>query len=475
MIERLSQFLFFSALLFAMWSPDAKAGVTIDGYRVICQGYNPGVFSSPDAAAAACKASSEAFDKGRGHPNCRFDIVMENSLSRFRLVSNSCGGSHTIYWGVVAHCPDGSAPNMSLPPDQRCPETCQPMGTPGDNLEWILSYRTGDAAGAPRVSGPAFPPASVCLGGCQMYTVPGVAYTDPNTAPNGYYAEVLELGTRHYGQACTGGDTPLPGAEPPPFHEPYDKDRCPPGTMAAGIDEAGTVICMGGGTKPNNPPPSTETTTSTDNPDGSKTDTTTKTTPNQDGSNTIETTTTTTNADGSKTTTKETTTTDTPDGKQGKNDSMSDFCKKNPTLSVCMNGEITGSCSTPITCKGDAVQCAIARQQMLANCRPEQDEKAVRESNAFKLGEQVIGNNDPLKETFPTKANAHQFTFEQLDTTGFLGSGECFSDRSVSMGGKSFVIPFSVMCPYLEAFRFVLMIISGLIALRILHGGLIGI
>src|SRR5690606_27118797 len=132
--------------------------------------------------------------------------------------------------------------------------------------------------------------------------------------------------------------------DPPPFPEPYDKDRCPPGTMATGTDEEGTVICTGTKPKPNDPPPSQETTTVTENPDGSTTEQTTKTTTNQDGSNTIETTTTTTNPDGSKTTTKETTTTDTPDGKKGENDAMSDFCKKNPTLAVCMNGEITGSC-----------------------------------------------------------------------------------------------------------------------------------
>jgi len=256
---------------------------------------------------------------------------------------------------------------------------------------------------------------------------------------------------------------------------------CPAGTMALGVDSTGGMICGGAGTSPT-VPPKTEVKTppvTTNNADGSTTKVETSTRSNSDGSTTTTTTTTVTGANGGTTVTQSTSTSQKPaasGGGGGKNDSSDDkkddFCIKNPSLNVCKNSEVmAGSCSDgndSTSCTGDAIQCAILREQKRQYCELQ------KENDSATLGNQTIAGNDPKKGDLPTKDNAAQISMQSLDQSGFLGGGSCFQDKTFTVQGITVTMPFSKVCPYLEWLRYVVMVIAALVSLKIVSKPVLG-
>jgi hypothetical protein len=220
--------------------------------------------------------------------------------------------------------------------------------------------------------------------------------------------------------------------------------------------------------------PTNKTTTSntTTNPDGSTTKTDTTTTTNRDGSQTTNTKNTTTNPDGSQTGSENTTTGNKPGGGAGKDDSSdgakSDFCKQNPTLAACKNSAVVTDCAA-LSCEGDAIQCAIFRQQQKEYCE-------LTAQNAIStLGQNMMNGNDSMKDQFPTPANGHVVNMPStLNQSGFLGGGACFSDFHFTVSGQSFSIPFSLLCQYLIALRGLVMLLATLTSWRLISKSILG-
>lgn len=123
-----------------------------------------------------------------------------------------------------------------------------------------------------------------------------------------------------------------------------------------------------------------------------------------------------------------------------------------------------GSCMAGFVCEGDAVQCAIAREQHRRNCVMFNDpspESLLYEANKNKTGNQT-GDN-PNNETVSLAG--------RIDTSDALGGGACISDLNVTVWGQSLTLPFSTICPSLAMLGNLLVAVSMLLAARIVTRG----
>ena len=123
-----------------------------------------------------------------------------------------------------------------------------------------------------------------------------------------------------------------------------------------------------------------------------------------------------------------------------------------------------GSCMAGFACEGDAVQCAIAREQHRRNCVMFNDpspESLLYDANKDKTGNQT-GDN-PNNETVSLAG--------RIDTSDALGGGACISDLNVTVWGQSLTLPFSTICPSLAMLGNLLVAVSMLLAARIVTRG----
>lgn len=124
------------------------------------------------------------------------------------------------------------------------------------------------------------------------------------------------------------------------------------------------------------------------------------------------------------------------------------FCQENPGISICKIGSFGGGCTGgggSFTCDGDAVQCAIAREQHKRACEWSwvEPELKAKGDTAMAGGDQPNGH--PFKD-----AQQSEMSFaSQIDTTNRL-PGSCPGDEAISVGGHSFVIPWSRACGSFE-------------------------
>lgn len=400
------------------------------------------------------------------------------------------GGGSTTYnisynISSTSRCSDGTAPNTSLPLNEQCAAPapqCEPY------RQSSVKVSQGTAIPGTNKSSDMSPPTNI--NGCRVLAGEVEKCTmDPTTNEVFCTWRVTETGA-----AAPSGETPdsvstttsdTEKSDVPEFN-PAQGQGCPKGTVNLGTDSTGGSICGGKGTSPDTPT-QTETkqpTQTVTNPDGSTTQTDVTTRTNSDGSTTTTTKTTKTNPDGSTSTTTSSVTGNKPGGAGGggggagkddsSDDKKDDFCAKHPELNACKNSQVSGKCEE-LTCKGDAIMCAVARSAAEQNCREKAERDQLKEMEAYKLGAAVLAGNDPKAGDLPTKDNAEQITMESLDQSGFLGGGaSCLNDVQVSVMGRAVVLPFSKVCPYIEALRYVMMTIAALVSLSILRRPILG-
>lgn len=210
-----------------------------------------------------------------------------------------------------------------------------------------------------------------------------------------------------------------------------------------------------------------------------KTSTSTTTTPNPSDPNappsTSETTTTkstNTQCDGSKCTTTTTTSTSSPTGPPTTKTETSEqdkksFCDENPNLSICKETSFNGNCNALPTCEGDAIQCAMAADQIARNCKMFDDHSTSEEAlfNSEKNKEGSVTGDLPGNEAVSIGPG-------NFDTTDAIGSGAgCVTDKVVTIVGQSVTVPFSRVCEYLAMFGNALMLFSFVLAGRIVGRG----
>ena len=138
-------------------------------------------------------------------------------------------------------------------------------------------------------------------------------------------------------------------------------------------------------------------------------------------------------------------TTTNPDGSSDEKPEQ-EFCKENPDAPQCKKSNWGGSCGS-FTCDGDAIQCAIAREQHQRNC------KLFDEKTSHPAYQAAVDGTDE-QSADKLKAKAEQITVDKtFNQTGFGWGTSCPLDPEIPLGfvDRSFTIPFSRICGPLEA------------------------
>ena len=126
--------------------------------------------------------------------------------------------------------------------------------------------------------------------------------------------------------------------------------------------------------------------------------------------------------------------------------------------------EFGGACEAGFTCSGDAIQCAIAKEQHVRACRlfdKETPESILYEENKGKEGNQTedLEGNDTVDLN------------NKIDQTDILGGGAGVSDLTVVVAGSTVVLPFSLLNTSLGYLGQLLVAVSMLVAFRIVGRG----
>lgn len=174
---------------------------------------------------------------------------------------------------------------------------------------------------------------------------------------------------------------------------------------------------------------------------------------------TTESTTTTTNKDASGTVTGTSTVTTTT--QQGKGD----YCKENPREPQCDDeGSWGGSCTAGFTCKGDAATCALAKEVHERNCKLDEETAA---SALYGTAKDATGNvtgDNPNNSTFDVGPSS-------FNTSDAIGGAQCIADLEVTVWGSALSLPLSDICTPLAYMGNLLVMVSLLLAARIVSRG----
>jgi hypothetical protein len=124
-----------------------------------------------------------------------------------------------------------------------------------------------------------------------------------------------------------------------------------------------------------------------------------------------------------------------------------------------------GACAAGFTCEGDAIQCAIAKEQHIRNCKLFDDKTPESELYDKEKGKE----GDVTKDL---KGNENINMAGRINSSDALGGGGSgVSDLNLTVAGHSVTLPFSVLNDPLRALGSILVAVSFLIALRIVGRG----
>lgn len=366
------------------------------------------------------------------------------------------------------------------PPPTPTPKNCQPQaGQLAGNLIWSLNS-SGNNKG------------NTCSGGCMTNASDykcGVVSGKTYCTGSSVYTGQTCIGTENPNADSQTEVTSTPSPSLPPNVTPTPKPKTPSEQKSDCIASGrsfgevnGQIVCV----KSSNETPTTETktiTTEKTNPDGTKTTTKTETTSTDTGNGKVKTDTTTTTKtaeggtrpDGTKCTTVGGCTDVEGEGKEQPKD---DYCKENPKAKQCMehNKEFSASCTNFKCSNDDPATCEIARLQWQTMCEEKKQIEELTKSNLFKDGEEILKgklDDDSLTKLGLTgDDNMIDLTDTFKDSkNGFLSCSRGLSDKNVRVIGKSFIIPFSKMNPFLEIMGKIAVIFTMVVAARIIVGG----
>lgn len=293
--------------------------------------------------------------------------------------------------------------------------------------------------------------------GCVVRTSMDLCTTGDNGVTWNCVGKETHTGESYSGAPGDGSGSGAPSSTSPttpPAGEENQPTTCPTGQCPGTVN--GVNVCK----------PCSGTSTKKDkveekqNPDGTKEkkETSSKTTCTGKTC-TTESTTTTTNRDasGTVTGTSSTTTTSTED--------KGDYCQRNPNEPQCDDtGSFSGSCSAGFTCKGDAATCALAQEVHKRNCELNATTAA---SGLYDVAKDATGNvtgDNPNNSTFSVGPGS-------FNTTDAIGGAQCVQDLNVTVWGSALSLPLSSICGPLGYIGNVLVMVSLLLAARIVTRG----
>lgn len=307
---------------------------------------------------------------------------------------------------------------------------------------------------------------TACSGGC---VVRG-SFAAGQTGGSGTIYNAKATGETCDPSASTGSGDTSQGSDVSQAPLPLE-----PGQCSGTVNGVSVVVPCGAGTTTK-----TETKSTTQNGDGTKV-TTEKSTECVDGAG-CKTTTTTTTTSASGTQTGKTVVVkdgfdtqdkDTPAGAASPSspasgaESPDPLCEQYPDIPACKVSSADASCSAgvaSVSCDGDAVQCAILRDQFRRHC--EVFDKTGDETTAANQAKTdgVAGASD-----HPNRSpEAHAIgTFDQANLIG----GSCPPDRVLGSGSVHVTLPFSQLCGPASTLGMILVGITALSCIAIVFKG----
>lgn len=493
--------LFFSALL-SLLLFFAQA-VNAADYSFTDNSYYLGPFPS---AQQSCDAAAQHSLSSYPGKSITGKTLTSQSATNFKCNVTYNGAPYSNNFSIIrsgTSCPANHTYNSSTGECEAPePEKCEP--TIGKRVNhWHNSGKLGAAA--------VEPPGSVCEASCQYAnTWERKCDREISSDSDDVMCNFVYLGN---GIECTEGDKSNPSAfdipptKPPETREPTREHEQKCDNWVTGADGVARRTCTSkdeykdpGELKcentngylkcaPGTPPPAytkTETTaesSKTDNADGSsKTETTT----NKDV----------TNCHGAKpcntTSTEKTETENTnPDGSPGDKTTTckGDKCTtdEDPKPGTDPDAEEEGEddkssvsggavCDSPPVCDGDAIQCAILRQQFTQRCADEKFREVTPENtNALKTDLDAAFSGEQFQPITATAENT--FSLEGMIDTTSRFSSSCPVLPSVSYSwvdgsSQSFNPNFADLCQYLRWMGFLLVAFAMRSAAEIIAGGL---
>lgn len=148
------------------------------------------------------------------------------------------------------------------------------------------------------------------------------------------------------------------------------------------------------------------------------------------------------------------------------------YCNNNPKAAICKGeggdgdeSSFGGSCATAFTCKGDVLQCVIAKEQHKRACElfdNENDETRLYVASKGKEGDQSarLDANRVLDMNGPG----------MFKTDAIFGSGSCIQDLNVQVMERTVQLPLSYLCPWVAELRYVLLGLGALYWVMIVFG-----
>jgi hypothetical protein len=417
--------------------------------------------------------------------------------TRLSCVTNAPSSPSSVtFFRYGNECPSGTTYN---PETYKCDAPEEDICAPTVGQDFIHEY---DAGLVSSDTPPSLPPSNICNSSCsysRTNTVKGCnRYLETSTGKSldTLYCQVSYVGT---GSSCTTNNPP-PGSvfDQPPSKPPSDatpasinETSCTDwvtnadGTITRSctstnqFKDPGNIKCEAGSTSLTcvsaNPPTrfeetkKTEDVTKTTNPDGSAvTDTSTttdktlcqgikpctSTSANEESSSE-------TNPDG---TPGETTESCTGSGCPDEEGKTQEEREEEEEEKSSVNGE---QCGVPVACQGDAVQCAILRQQKEQRCSLE--EAMDYESNKAAIEQMVTGDEYQVEEeTFQIPSFA-------TEATRFLPSSGCPAPaRATLKSGATVEMDYGPFCTFAEGISPVVVISALLFAAIFVTRGLGG-
>lgn len=365
------------------------------------------------SAAAACAAFPAAFEAitptyrlVQGTPDCSAGTSWTWRPQRKSdgALIGTAGASAQAQTGPVS-CPAGSS---GTPPSCTCSVGYAPSPDGGSCLPY--SCAAGLTFAYADIPTTSLGSVTTCQGGCEVSSSVSYCHSSGRCQTGGW---------SYSGATCS---TPNGTATDP--MPPAVAVTCPQGQMVIG-QVNGQDVCG----RPSQASGTTRTTSTA--ADGSTSTSTTTTT--CDGTNCSSTTTTsTTGAGGSGGGTSTTTTT----GPQTPTVPDPSAPPSSGPASV-----FAGSCLTAFSCEGDAIQCAIAREQHRRACTLFDDPTLLSE----KGNQAVQGGDHPEHHPYSSKSEKSLHFGSVIDRTDIIGS-QCPDDVHIPLLGSTLVIPISQLC-----------------------------
>ncbi|MGE8445691.1 MAG: hypothetical protein ACN6O1_05700 [Comamonas sp.] len=139
-----------------------------------------------------------------------------------------------------------------------------------------------------------------------------------------------------------------------------------------------------------------------------------------------------------------------------------EFCAENPDNDLCTEKSesvFSGTCESSFTCKGDALQCAIAQEQHKRSCQffvtPTPESGIFDNARAER-------QEDVLSMTAQTVDLAAHVEADPIIT------GSCPADMVIPVQGQDIRFPLSQFCPYFNYLGLIVMVMTAVTCLRIL-------